>query len=270
MDNKIILPTTNATSIKASQWARLEYKGEPKLVKKARPVSDALKEKIEAHGFKVFDAGSPLPKKWNGKICYKVSASKILFGKGIKYLRMVKKTAERAADMVIDYQPTHREMGYFPIFEELFFVKNDYTRMYMRAYGVAGDTSKPTVEYFMDDTPVPVWEIVQWLPSDEFNKYNGTEKPVALKDDDGNFVIKQDENGNPCYDADGNPILVPFPSIKLYKLFDPCNKLNQRPLKVIINGVNIINNVLQWDKVFTAENLENIKNSYEARFTEAE
>lgn len=260
-----ILPTTNATQIKASRYARIEYKGEPKMVLKARPVSDELAEKIISAGYTVAEKGTPCP---YAKI-YKVSASKVLFGTGIKYKRMVNKAALRAADMVVDYTPTHREMGYFPIFEELFYVKNDFSRMYMRAYGIPGDTSKPEVHYYAETSKgveielKSVYEIVQWLPAADFNKFNGTEKPVALKDDDGNFVVKQDENGNPICDENGNPILVPYPMIKLYKMFDPSDRANPRPLKVIINGENLINSVLNWDKKFDLSDLENIKQAYE-------
>lgn len=262
------IPKFNFRAIPPCTRAHFIYTGEPKFVMKAREVSNELAEKMIAAEIPPVPKGTPFP--YNR--VFKKSEFCIMFGKGVKYINQVKKTAERSADMIVDYMPSHADKGMFPIFEELIYCKNDFSAIYLRAYPIAGDKSTPKVHYYDEKgDEIPLYKIVQWLPSADFQLLNeGKEKTAYMRDDDGAKVVKQDENGNPVFDENGNQILVPLPKVRCYFIYNPSNTGNERPLKIMISGENILNTVFDWRGESSIEDLENIKESYLAKIAQAE
>ena len=264
------LPKLNVEHVPSFSMARMEYTSAPKMVQKARPVSDLLREKIEKAGFTVAEPKAPCP---FGDIT-KSSAFAINFGKSANYMRIMANHLDRVAGIGGEYEKSHRDTGMFPLFGEMLFAKWDLSCIYLRAFPQAGDTRTPEVHYFSGEKEINVLQIVQWLPSAEFQKYNeGQEHKSAIKavDEQGNesYIVAQDEQGNPMFDEHGNPVLVPYPEVRTYKLYEPLGK-NPRPLKIFIKGNNLVNEILQFDNLWDMEELAEVAQKWKDRFNAGE
>jgi hypothetical protein len=202
---------TTLLSKLSSTFASLRYNGEVKMVKKAREANETLTKAILAHGGKVAEKGEPCP---FGTVT-KVNQYTVSIGAKLNYKRKVEAMTKRNG-VVTDYRPEQRDLGMFPVFGELVWVKNDLSEVYIRAY----QTTKPkAAQYFADGKEVAKEILGQWLPSKDFNTLSGLENTVSVVADiDGNIIYCQDEDGNLVLDKDGNPMEMALPEVRAIKL----------------------------------------------------
>lgn len=195
----------------SSTFARMEYEGEVKLTKKAREANEVLAKAITDKGGKVFAKGEPCP----FANVLKVNQYTVSIGAKLQYKRKVEAMTARNG-VVTDYRPEHRNLGMFPIFGELLWVKNDLSEVYIRAY----QTTKPkAATYFADGKVVPKEILGQFLPSKDFNTLSGLENNISVVADiDGNIIYCQDEDGNLVLDENGEPCTMALPEVRAVKL----------------------------------------------------
>lgn len=233
----------------SSTFASLKYEGEVKLTKKAREANEVLAKAITDKGGKVFAKGEPCP---FTKVV-KVNQYTVSIGAKLQYKRKVEAMTKRNG-VVTDYRPEHRNLGMFPIFGELVWLKNDLSEVYIRAY----QTTKPkAATYIADGKVVPKEIIGQFLPTKDFNTLSGLENTVSVVADiDGNIIYCQDENGDLVLDTDGKPMEMVLPEVRAIKLSN-CHLFRKgEEIKFFTEE--------EWP---TAE-LETLRDSYYAKFNE--
>ena len=111
----------------SNTFASLRYFGEVKMVKKARVANEVLTKAIADHGGKVAEVGSPCP----FKTVMKANTYTVSIGAKLQYKRKVEAMTKRNG-VETDYHPEVRNMGMFPIFGELLWMKNDLSEVYVR------------------------------------------------------------------------------------------------------------------------------------------
>jgi len=195
----------------SNTFASLRYFGEVKMVKKARSANEVLAKAIADHGGKVAEVGAPCPY----KVVKKANQYTVSIGAKLQYKRKVEAMTKRNG-VETDYHPEVRNLGMFPIFGELLWVKNDLSEVYVRAYQV----SKPKAAvYYGDGVVVAKENIGQWLPSKDFNTLSGLENNVSVvATAEGNVIYCQDENGNVIKDENGEPMTMALPEVRAIKL----------------------------------------------------
>jgi hypothetical protein len=203
--NLSLLSTLNNT------FASLRYNGEVKCVKKARTANEVLAKAIKEHGGVVALEKSPLP---FNKVM-KSNQYTVSIGAKLQYKRKAEAVMSRGGNAG-EYTPEHRNLGMFPVFSELLWVKNDLSEIYVRAYQVG--IPKPA-HYFADGKEVPQEILGQWLPSDDYKRLSGEYvPPPTIHDADGDEILQQDEDGNLILDEKGNPCTMALPPIRSIKL----------------------------------------------------
>jgi len=191
-------------------FATLSYKGEYKCVKKAREANEVLAKALTDNGFKVAEKGTPCP---FAKVV-KESTYTISLGASLSYKKRVESVA-KSNGIDCDYHPTQRDLGMFPIFGEMLWVKNDLSEVYIRCYQVG----KPKPKFFADGTEVKKLAFGQWATSDDFKTLSGEwVAPSLLGDEDGDIIYAQDEDGNILRDESGEPVAIALPPLRAIKL----------------------------------------------------
>lgn len=195
----------------SNTFASLRYNGEVKMTKKAREANETLTKAILDHGGKVATKGEPCP---FGTVT-KVNQYTVSVGAKLNYKRKVEAMTQRNG-VVTDYRPEQRDLGMFPVFGELIWVKNDLSEAYIRAYQV----SKPkAAQYFADGKEIAKELLGQWLPVKDYNTLSGLENTVSVVADiEGNVIYCQDEDGNLILDKDGNPMEMELPQVRAIKI----------------------------------------------------
>ena len=195
----------------SNTFASLRYCGEVKCIKKARTANEVLAKAIKEHGGVVALEKAPLP---FGKVT-KSNQYTVSIGAKLQYKKKAEAVMTRGGNAG-EYTPEHRNLGMFPIFGELLWVKNDLSEVYVRAYQVG--TPKPA-QYFADGKEVPKEILGQWLPSDDYKRLSGEYvAPPTIHDVDGDEILQQDEDGNLILDEAGNPCTMALPPLRAIKL----------------------------------------------------
>lgn len=193
-----------------STFATLSYKGEYKLVKKAREANEVLAKKLADNGFKVAEKGTACP----FASVVKESTYTVSLGGSLNYKRRVESVA-KSNGIECDYKPTHRDLGMFPIYSEMLWVKNDLSEVYVRCYQV----SKPKPKFFANGKEISKLAFGQWATSDDFKNLCGEwVAPSLLGDEDGDIIYAQDEDGNVIKDDKGEPLAIALPPLRAIKL----------------------------------------------------
>lgn len=192
-----------------SSLARLEYRGKVSLVQKARLANDVLAGKIAEHGLNVAPVGVPCTL---GDV-YKSNTYTIQLGGSMDYKRSVMNAIGRAGNkgIVDSYEPDQRNTGYFPIFKDFLYCKNDLSDYAIAVYR-RSDTSDP--KYFLaNGKEIDKYAFAQWAPSDDFKRWSGEEVKksavgvmVPVFSEDGKMIFLTDKEGNPILDKDGKPV----------------------------------------------------------------
>lgn len=192
-----------------SSFARLEYCGKVKLVQKARLANAVLAGKIAEHGLYVAPVGDPCTL---GDV-YKSNTYAIQLGGSMDYKRCVMNAIGRAGNkgIVESYEPDQRNTGYFPIFKDFLYCKNDLTDYAIAVYR-RSDTSDP--KYFLaNGTEIDKYAFAQWAPSDDFKRWSGEEVKksavgvmVPVFTSDGKMIFETDAEGNQILGKDGKPV----------------------------------------------------------------
>jgi len=193
-----------------STFATLNYKGEYKLVKKAREANEVLAKALTTNGFKVAEKGDACP--FNSVI--KQSTYTVSLGGSLNYKRRVESVA-KSNGIECDYKPSQKKLGMFPIYSEMLWVKDDLSEVYIRCYQV----SKPTPKFFANGKEIKKLAFGQWATSDDFKALSGEwVAPSLLGDEDGDIIFAQDEDGNILRDDSGEPIAIALPPLRAVKL----------------------------------------------------
>lgn len=192
-------------------FASLRYNGEVKMVKKARTANEVLAKAITDHGGVVALEKAPLP---FAKVT-KSNQYTISLGAKLNYKRKAESVMARGGNAG-EYTPEHRNLGMFPVFSELLWVKNDLSEIYVRAYQV-GIPKEAT--YFADGKIIDKALLGQWLPSDDYKKLSGEYvAPPVIHDENGFEILQQDEDGNLILDEKGNACTMALPPLRAIKL----------------------------------------------------
>lgn len=192
-------------------FASLRYNGEVKCIKKARTANEVLAKAIADHGGKVADEKAPLP---FGKVT-KSNQYTVSIGAKLQYKKKAEAVMSRGGNAG-EYTPEQRNLGMFPIFGELLWMKNDLSEVYIRAYQVG---TPKAATYFADGKEVPKEILGQWLPSDDYKRLSGEYvAPPTVHDENGFEILQQDEDGNLVLDENGQPCTMALPPLRSIKL----------------------------------------------------
>ena len=203
-------PNLSVLEALKNSFATLSYKGEYKCVKKARAANEVLAKSLKDNGFEVAVVGSPCP---FAKVI-KESTYTVSLGASLSYKKRVESTA-RANGVECEYHPTHRNLGMFPIFGELLWVKDDLSEVYVRCYQV----SKPKPKFFANGKEIKKLAFGQWATSDDFKALCGEwVTPSLLGDEDGDIIYAQDEDGKILLDEKNEPVAIALPPLRAVKL----------------------------------------------------
>ena len=195
----------------SNTFASMRYCGEVKMVKKARSANAVLAKAIADHGGVVAPEKSALP---FSKVM-KSNQYTISLGAKLNYKRKAEAVMARGGNEGT-YTPEHRNLGMFPVYSELLWVKNDLSEIYVRAYQV-GVPKEAT--YYADGKEISKALLGQWLPSDDYKKLSGEwVAPPVVHDEDGYEIYQQDESGNLILDASGQPCTMALPPLRAIKL----------------------------------------------------
>ena len=230
-----------------SKLVRCSYKGEVKLVKKARSVNEVLAQKMAAAGITPAEVGTPCP----FATVEKASNFVLACGSSLHYVHKVEVKAEKNG-VEGSYTPDKRP-GKFPLVRgsELLYCSDDFTTQYVVGYLQPSFKSGDKPVYFGDGKEINVLTVAQWLPSDDFKKLSGEEAPKSfLKDEDGELVFAVDEDGNEIVNEKGEKIKIPLPPYRQIKLQN-C---------VLSTKGNVIQ--LVTDEEFTLEELQALKSEH--------
>jgi hypothetical protein len=229
-------------------FARLSYKGDYKLVKKARSVNEVLAKYLADNGVNVAEVGSSCP----FSAVQKQSEYTISLGGSLRYKHKTELACKRNG-VDADYHVDKRDLGMFPIYGELLYCKNDLSELYIRAYQVG----IPSPKFYANGTEINKASFAQWATSDDYKKLSGLETTEAVVGDiDGNIIYAQDENGNLVFDKNGEPKTIALPPLRAIKLSN---------CKIFIKGENIIEKMF-LDEDWSEAELNEIKTSFYAKF----
>lgn len=211
----IYKPNMDTLASLKSKLTRCSYKGEVKLVKKARAVNAVLASKMAEAGITPAEAGSPCP----FATVEKASVFVLSCGSSLHYVRKVEKAADKNG-VEGTYTPDKRP-GKFPLVagSELLYCSDDFSTEYVVGYLQPSFKSGDKPTYFGDGTEINVLMVAQWLPSDDFKRLSGEEAPKSfLKDEDGELVFAVDEDGNEVVNEKGEKIKIALPPYRQIKL----------------------------------------------------
>lgn len=202
----------------SSTFASCHYKAEvDKCVRKARVANETLANAITNNGGKVYALNEPNP----FASIAKESVYTISMGAKLNYKRKVEALTKRNG-VVTTYHSQIRDLGMFPVFNELFYVANGfddtaskgYDTIYIRAYQAS--LAKST--YFANGKPIAKVLLGQFLPSDDYKTLSGLEKNKSVvTDKGGNVIYCQDEDGNVILE-NGKPKEMQLPELRSIKL----------------------------------------------------
>ena len=232
-------------------FAKMTYKGEYKLVKKARAVNETLAKVLADNGVEAADVGAPCP----FSSVVKESEYNVSLGAALKYKRKVELATARNG-VKSDYHLEQRDLGMFPLFGELIWCNSkDLKTLYIRCYQV----NVTTPHYYANGVEIKKAQFAQWATSDDYKKLSGLETTESVVGDmDGDIIYAQDENGNILYDENGEPKCIPLPPIRAVKL-ENCS--------IKVKGIDLAKDIFLDDEVSETE-LAAIRDAYYAKFTE--
>lgn len=243
----ILKPNMATLAALKSKLVRCSYKGEVKLVKKARSVNAVLADKMAKAGITPAEAGSPCP----FNVVEKASVFVLSCGSSLHYVRKVETKAEKNG-VEGSYTPDKRP-GKFPLVagSELLYCSDDFLTEYVVGYLQPSYKSGDKPTFYGDGTEINVLMVAQWLPSDDFKKLSGEEAPKSfLKDENGELVFAVDEDGNEITNEKGEKIKIPLPPYRQIKLQN-C---------VLSTKGNILN--LVTDEEYTIDELQALKSAH--------
>jgi hypothetical protein len=230
-------------------FASMTYKGEYKLVKKARSANETLSKVLAENGVAVAEVGSACP--YSSVV--KESTYNVSLGAALKYKHKVELATERNG-VKSDYHLDQRDLGMFPLFGELIWCNSkDLATLYIRCYQV----NTPTPKYYANGTEIKKVQFAQWANSDDYKKLSGLETTEAVVGDmEGNIIYAQDLNGNLILDEKGEPKCIPLPPIRAVKL-ENCS--------IKVKGIDLAKDIF-LDEEMSTEELIAIRDSYYAKF----
>lgn len=233
----------------ANTFATIHYSADYKTVKKARAANETLTKFIEGNGEHVAEVGTLCPFDVVKKSTYTIS-----LGGSLKYKRKAELLIGRNG-VSAEYHADHRDLGMFPIYKELIWVKNDLSDVYIRCY----QASMPNPTYFINGHEVHKAKFIQWGTNDDFKAASGLEKNTSVVADiEGNIIYAQDEDGNVICDTNGEPKTIPLPPIRAVKLSN---------CKIFRKGVDLTQAIFTDEEYSDAE-LIAIRDEYQARLTQ--
>lgn len=247
----IFKPNMDTVNHLKSKLVKCSYRGEVKLVKKARPVGEVLAKKMKDAGITPAEAGSPCP----FRVVEKASDFVLSCGSSLHYVHKVElKTAKNGVEGT--YTPDKRP-GKFPLIKgcELLYCSDDYSTQYVVGYLQKSFAKDAKPVYFGDGKEISVLLVAQWLPSDDFKRLSGEEVPQSfVKEEDENgkvqYVYAVDEDGNELTDEKGEKIKIPLPPYRQIKL-ENC------VLSTKGNKIELVTS-----EEYTLDELQELKNSY--------
>lgn len=264
-NTSIHYPNTLFLSTIPSTLARLEYNAPYKLVKKARAVSEKLAKEMTEAGFNVPNVGDPCP--YIGLL--KNSAYTVRVGAKLSYKKLTERKAERLSGQKIDFEVKKKKMGYFPIFNELIYVKDDFSKAYIRCFPhIDADTMEqaqkmanymPKPKYIFKGDEISRLAFAPWATADDFARWNGDEventNVISVTNADGTTEFLKP------LDADGNE-MQGFVCTKQVRtiLVENC--------KLIVNGSDIVPQMFDSLATYNTETLEKIRDEFLARCSE--
>ena len=231
----------------ANTFATLNYSGDYKSVKKARAANETLTKFIEDNGEHVAEVGTPCPfARITKKSTYTIS-----LGGSLKYKRKAELLIGRNG-VNAEYHAEKRDMGMFPIYGEMIWVKNDLSELYIRCY----QASLPKPSYYIDGTEVNKAKFIQWGTNDDFKSASGLEKNSSVVADiNGDIIYAQDEDGNVILDSNGEPNTIPLPPIRAIKLSN-CS--------IFRKGIDLTKEIFT-DEEYSDDELIAIREAFQAR-----
>lgn len=232
----------------ANTFATLNYEAAYKSVKKARSANETLTAYITKNGETVAEVGTPCPYNITKKSSYVVS-----LGGSLKYKRKAELLIGRNG-VDAEYHAEKRDLGMFPIYSELLWVKNDLSEVYIRCY----QCGKANTTYLVNGAEVNKAKFIQWGTNDDFKAASGLEKNESIVvDENGAIIYAQDEDGNVILDEKGEPKTIPLPPIRAVKLSN-CH--------IFRKGVDLTKEIFtneDWDE----SELIKIRDEFYARMT---
>ena len=230
-------------------FASLRYNGEVKCIKKARTANEVLAKAIADHGGVVALEKAPLP---FAKVT-KSNQYTVSIGAKLQYKKKAEAVMSRGGNEGT-YTPEQRNLGMFPIYGELLWMKNDLSEVYIRAYQVG---TPKAATYFADGKEVPKEILGQWLPSDDYKRLSGEYvAPPTVHDENGFEILQQDEDGNLVLDENGQPCTMALPPLRSIKLSN---------CQLFKKGVEI---KFFTDEDWSEDELIAIREAYYAKFAE--
>ena len=230
----------------ANTFATLHYTAEYKSVKKARAANETLTKFIEDNGEHVAEVGTPCPYRITKRSTYTIS-----LGGSLKYKRKAELLIGRNG-VDAEYHTEKRDLGMFPIYGEMIWVKNDLSEVYIRCY----QASMPKPSYYINGTEVNKAHFIQWGTNDDFKAASGLEKNVSVVADiNGDIIYAQDEDGNVILDSNGEPKTIPLPPIRAIKLSN-CS--------IFRKGVDLTKTIFT-DEEYSVAELIAIRDAFQAR-----
>jgi hypothetical protein len=231
----------------ANTFATLHYTADYKSVKKARAANEILTKFIEDNGEHVAEVGTPCP---FARIT-KRSTYTISMGGSLKYKRKAELLIGRNG-VNAEYHTEKRDLGMFPIYGEMIWVKNDLSEVYIRCY----QASMPKPSYYINGNEVNKAKFIQWGTNDDFKSASGLEKNTSVVADiNGDIIYAQDEDGNVILDSNGEPKTIPLPPIRAIKLSN-CS--------IFRKGVDLTKEIFT-DEDWDVADLIKIRDEFQAR-----
>jgi len=244
------LNTELLTTIR-NTFAHMVYKGDYKLVKKARAVNDTLAKYLADNGVTAAEVGSACP----FASVVKESEYTVSLGAALKYkhkaeLQCVKNGVKS------EYHLEQKDLGMFPLFGELIWCNSkDLETLYIRCYQV--NTPKP--HYYANGVEIKKAQFAQWATSEDYKTLSGLDTTESVIGDlDGNIIYAQDENGELILDANGEPKTIPLPPLRAVKLAN-CS--------ITVKGMDLAKDIF-LDEEYTEAELAAIRDAYYAKFAE--
>lgn len=231
----------------ANTFATMHYEAAYKSVKKARSANETLTAYITKNGESVAEVGAPCPYNITKKSTYTIS-----LGGSLKYKRKAELLIGRNG-VDAEYHAEKRDLGMFPIYSELVWIKNDLSEVYLRCY----QCGKANTTYLVNGTEIKKAKFIQWGTNDDFKAASGLEKNESVvADENGSIIYAQDEDGNLILDENGEPKTIPLPPIRAVKISN-CH--------IFRKGVDLTKEIFTDDEYTEAE-LIAIRDAYYAKF----
>lgn len=236
------------TSIR-NTFASMTYRGEYKLVKKARAVNETLAKYLTDHGVNAAEVGSACP----FASVVKESEYTVSLGAALKYKHKAELSCVKNG-VKSEYHLEQKDLGMFPLFGELILCNSkDLETLYIRCYQV--NTPKP--RFYADGVEIKKAQFAQWATSEDYKTLSGLDTTESVIGDlDGNIIYAQDAEGNLILDANGEPKTIPLPPLRAVKL-ENCS--------IKVKGLDLAKDIFLTEEMTKAE-LAAIRDAYYAKF----